>query len=187
MIKGVPARKQSRSMLQSRRAFGTQLGGLALSGLAATLAGCGFELRKPPEFAFNSLYTNVAPTSVLGTELRRNFLAMGSIQLITDAAQAKNAQVILDITQELREKTVVGVNASGQVREFQLRLRLRFRLRTPQGKDLISETELLQQRDISFNESAVLSKEAEEGLLYRNMQTDMVQQILRRLAAVKEL
>jgi LPS-assembly lipoprotein len=43
----------------------------------------------------------------------------------------------------------------------------------------------LQQRDISFNESAVLSKEAEEGLLYRNMQSDIVQQTMRRLAAVR--
>jgi LPS-assembly lipoprotein len=187
MITAAPARQLGRSMLASRRVFGTQLGGLALSSLAATLVGCGFELRKPPEFAFNSLYTNVAPTSVLGTELRRNLLAMGSIQLITDAAQAKNAQVILDITQELREKTVVGVTASGQVRELQLRLRLRFRLRTPQGKDLISETELLQQRDQSYSEAFALSKQAEEELLYRTMQSDMVQQILRRLAAVKEL
>jgi LPS-assembly lipoprotein len=46
------------------------------------------------------------------------------------------------------------------VREFQLRTRLKFKLRTPQGKELIPETELLQQRDISFNESAVLAKES---------------------------
>ena len=88
---------------------------------------------------------------------------------------------------DLREKTVVGVNATGQVREFQLRVRIRFRLRTPQGKDLIPDTELLQQRDISFNESAVLAKEAEESLLYRDMQSDLVQQLMRRLAAVRSL
>lgn len=171
------------STQQSRRAFGVRVGGVALLGLALSLAGCGFQLRKAPDFAFKSIYTSAA----LGNELRRNLSAMGNIQLITDAAQQKNAQVILDILQELREKTVVGVNASGQVREFQLRLRVRFRLYTPQGKELIPDTELLQQRDISFNESAVLSKETEEGQLYRNMQTDIVQQLMRRLAAVKEL
>ncbi|MFZ3126652.1 MAG: LPS assembly lipoprotein LptE, partial [Rhodoferax sp.] len=96
-------------------------------------------------------------------------------------------QVIVDILQELREKVVVGVNASGQVREFQLRLRVTFRMRTPQGRELINATEILQQRDISFNESAVLAKEAEEGLLYRDMQSDIVQQLLRRLAAIKQL
>jgi len=175
------------SPLQRRRALGLGVAGAALLGLASSLAGCGFELRKTPDFAFKSIYTGVPPTSGLGAELKRNLSAMGNIELITDAAQAKNAQVVLDILQELREKTVVGMNASGQVREFQLRLRIRFRLYTPQGKELIPDTELLQQRDISFSESAVLSKEAEEGLLYRNMQTDIVQQLMRRLAAVKEL
>ena len=82
---------------------------------------------------------------------------------------------------------VVGVNASGQVREFQLRLRFKFRLRTPSGKELIAETELLQQRDISFSESFVLAKEAEEASLYRDMQADIIAQLLRRLAAVREL
>jgi LPS-assembly lipoprotein len=60
-------------------------------------------------------------------------------------------------------------------------------MRTPQGRELIPETEITQQRDISFNESAVLAKEAEEGLLYRDMQSDIVQQLLRRIAAVKSL
>ncbi|HEY0823855.1 MAG TPA: LPS assembly lipoprotein LptE, partial [Ramlibacter sp.] len=91
------------------------------------------------------------------------------------------------LPQELREKVVVGLNASGQVREFQLRLRIRFRVRTPQGRELIPETELLQQRDISFNEAAVLAKEAEESLLYRDMQADLVQQLMRRLAALRSV
>ena len=56
-------------------------------------------------------------------------------------------------------------------------------LRTPQGQELIGPIEISQQRDISFNESAVLAKEAEEGLMYRDMQSDIVQQLLRRLAA----
>ena len=85
---------------------------------------------------------------------------------------------------EQREKIVAGLNAAGQVREFQLRLRLRFRLITPQGRELIPETELALQREIGFAESAALAKEEEEALLYRDMRSDMLQQILRRLAAV---
>ena len=107
--------------------------------------------------------------------------------MIADPAQKSKAQAVLDVLSEQREKTVVGVNVAGQVREFQLRVRVNFRLSTPQGAELIPATELLQQRDISFNESAVLAKEAEEGLLYRDMQTDIVQQLMRRLAAVKSL
>ena len=68
---------------------------------------------------------------------------------------------------------MVGVNATGQVREFQLRTRFRFQLRTLKGKLLIVPTEILLQRDISFNESAVLAKETEEQLLYRDMLQEM--------------
>ncbi|MFN4004363.1 MAG: LPS assembly lipoprotein LptE [Hylemonella sp.] len=159
---------------------------LLLGPLAAALGGCGFALRQPPKFAFRSVYLDVAPTSPFGAELRRQ-LAVSEVELITDAAQRARAQVWLDILDERRVKTVVGVSATGQVREFQLRLHLRFRLRTPQGKELIPETELVQQRALTFEEALALAKEAEEAMLYRNMQSDMVQLILRRLAAVQSL
>ncbi|TFZ06641.1 hypothetical protein EZ313_08465 [Ramlibacter henchirensis] len=155
---------------------------LFLAGCAA-LAGCGFELRKPPDFAFRSIAIPAA--GPLANELRRTIGSAGAVQVTPRQAPPEQAQVVLDLLNEQREKVVVGLNASGQVREFQLRSIIRFRLRTPQGRELIPETELVQQRDISFSESAVLAKEAEESLLYRDMQTDLVQQLMRRLAAVK--
>jgi LPS-assembly lipoprotein len=160
---------------------------LAASAAALSLAGCGFALRKAPNFAFSTLYSGLSESSPLGVELRRSLQSTGKVQVINDARRISEAQVILDVLSDQREKVVLSLNASGQVREFQLRLRFRFRLRTLAGKELIPDTEILQQRDISFNESAVLAKEAEEALLYRDMQSDVVQQILRRLAAVTEL
>jgi LPS-assembly lipoprotein len=157
---------------------------LAAAG-AATLAGCGFQLRKAPEFVFDTIFIAGDPVSPLANELRRTLSADGRVRVLP--APGTGARVIFDLLSELREKVVVGMSATGQVREFQLRERIRFRLRTPDGKILIPETELLQQRDISFNEAAVLAKEAEEALLYRDMQGDLVQQLLRRLAALKTL
>jgi LPS-assembly lipoprotein len=153
---------------------------------AAALAGCGFQLRQAPNFVFQTIHVSSNANSPLAAELRRSIGATGAVQVL-DASQRQQAQVVLELLSELREKVVVGLNATGQVREFQLRTRLKFRLRTPQGKELVPETELVQERDISFNESAVLSKESEENLLYRDMQTDLVQQLLRRLAAIKSL
>ena len=68
-----------------------------------------------------------------------------------------------------------------------LRLRVTFRLDTPQGDELIADNEIWQQRDVSYNESAALAKETEISMLYRDMQTDIAQQIQRRLAAIKKL
>ncbi|MEK9803586.1 MAG: LPS assembly lipoprotein LptE [Curvibacter sp.] len=151
------------------------------------LAGCGFGLRQPANYAFSTLYSSVAPNSPLGVELQRQLQAGGELRYLTDSAQLKDAEVLLDVYGERRTKTVVGLGATGQVREFQLRLNLKFRLRTPLGKELIPETELVQQRTMSYSEAFALSKEVEEAMLYRNMQSDMVQQIARRLAAVRKL
>ncbi|MHB1124761.1 MAG: LPS-assembly lipoprotein LptE [Ramlibacter sp.] len=158
---------------------------LLLAAASAALAGCGFQLRQAPHFAFSSIYVAAAPNSALGRQLRRSIASSDSVRVVDDPAAQPAAQVVLELLADQREKVVVGLSASGQVREFQLRTRVRFRLRTAAGKELIPDTELLQQRDISFNESAVLAKEAEENLLYRDMQTDIVQQLMRRLAAVK--
>ena len=159
-----------------------------LATSAATgFSGCGFALRKAPNFAFTTLFSPLAETSTLGLELKRSLESSGTVQVITDVRQIDKAEVILDVLQDQREKVVVGLNASGQVREFQLRLRFRFKLRSAKNSELIPITEILQQRDISFNESAVLAKETEEALLYREMQSDIVRQIMRQLAAVTAL
>jgi LPS-assembly lipoprotein len=160
---------------------------LALCIATSATAGCGFQLRQAPTFAFTSVYINAAaPSSTLANELRRT-LTTGSSVTVVPASAMTTAQVILDIPMDQRERVVVGLNTTGQVTELQLRTRLKFKLRTPQGKELIPETELLLQRDVSYSESAALAKEAEEALLYRDMQSDIVQQLMRRLSAIKTL
>ena len=169
-------------MMQSRRTL------LSLAPLAslALLSACGFRLRGVPEFGFESLYIAAPTTSPLARELQRTLEGSTSkLRVLRDPATMTTAQAILDLIQEQQERVVVGLNASGQVRELQLRLRVKFRLRTPTGVELIPETEILQERDISYNETIALAKEAEEALLYRNMRTDLVQQLMRRLAAVR--
>lgn len=156
-------------------------------GTTALLAGCGFQLRQAPDFAFQSILITAPDSSPLAIELRRDLTSTKKVTVLPAGTDPNRAQVVFDLAQEAREQSVVSLNASGQVREFELRLRVRFRVRTPRGAELIPETELLQTRDMSFNESAVLSKESEQALLYRDMQGDIVQQLMRRLAAIKVL
>jgi len=165
----------------TRRATLVLISQASLAGLA--LAACGFKLRGNQNYAFQTLAIMPNPGGALAIELRRSVAS--AVRVLAADESLMQAQVVLDIVQEQREKTVVGVNSSGQVREFQLRIRVKFRVRKPDGQELTPETEILQQRDISFNESAALAKEAEEALLYRDMQTDIVQQLMRRLASVK--
>ena len=169
-----------RAALRRRSLLGT-------GSLAMLLAGCGFELRKPPSFAFQSIYLAVPPMSQLGLELQRALAAYGGVSLVTDQRQVERADLVFELLQELREKVVLGRTSTGAVREYQLRIRLRFKVRNRQGIERIPDTEMVQQRDISYSESSALAKEAEEDLLYRNMQSDLVRQILRRLAALRDI
>lgn len=156
-----------------------------LTLMASLLAGCGFKLRSSQTFAFDTVAVTPESGGAVAADLIRYF--GDKVRPVAPQKGGTPPDVIVDILQDVREKIVVGVNATGQVREFQLRIRVKFRMRTPQGRELIPDTDIAQQRDISFNESAVLAKEAEEGLLYRDMQSDLVQQLLRRIAAVKDL
>ena len=153
---------------------------------ALLLGACGFRLRGAPEFAFDSLYISAPPGSAFAQELRRTLQsAGGTLQVITDPALMPQAKAVFELLAEQQERTVVGKSAAGEVRELELRLRIRYRLRNQAGTELTPPTEIVQQRDISYSETIALAKEAEEALLYRNMRTDLVQQLVRRLAAVK--
>ena len=167
------------------------LRGAVAGGVLSGLAGCGFQLRGPLQLPFTRLRTNLSDRSELGRELRLQLQASG-VQLF-DMAPSLPGQslepvdVVLEVLTEQRERAVVGSTATGQVREFQLRTRFKFRVRTPKGRDLILDTELLQERDLSYDESLALGKAVEESMLYRDMQSDIVRQVMRRLASVKGL
>ncbi|MDO5086604.1 MAG: LPS assembly lipoprotein LptE [Comamonadaceae bacterium] len=152
---------------------------------APWLAACGFRLRRAPDLAFRSIYVDMPAASALGAELKRQLAATGQVQLITDPARRAQADVVLHGVQDARERAVVGLNAAGQVREFQLRVRFRFRLSTPAGQEVLPEDEILRQIDQSYSESAALSKEAEAQMLYQSLQSDVVQQVMQRLATVR--
>jgi len=152
---------------------------------ATLLAGCGFELRRAPQMNFRTLaLAGFQPRSPLAHELRTDIDASATTTVVDDIARA---QVILEAITDTRERVVVASTAAGQVRELTLRTRFNFRLRTPSGRELIPATELLLSRDMSYSESAALAKEQEESILFGMMQSDIVAQVMRRLAAVKVL
>ncbi len=158
-----------------------------MAALGLGLAGCGFELRKPPNYAFRTLFSSIPVVSPFGSRLQRRLEPSGQVEVITDPRQIERADVIFDQLFEFREKVVVGRTSTGAIREFQLRLRYRFRVRSRSGIELIPDTEIFLTRDINFNETGALSKESEEALLYKDMETDLVLQLQRRLAAIRQI
>jgi len=150
--------------------------------LSLLLAGCGFQMRGTADLPFDTIYTPPASAPGIALDLRRNIKSGTRTELVDDP---KKADAILEFAQETREKVILSLASTGRVSEYQLRYRVAFRVHDGKGGEFVPLSAVQLTRDITYNDSGVLSKEAEEGLLYRDMQTDMVQQIMRRLAAAQ--
>ncbi|MFO1362998.1 MAG: LPS assembly lipoprotein LptE [Burkholderiales bacterium] len=152
----------------------------AILALCAATAGCGFKLRGQQTFPFDTI--SVPLNSPLGFELKRNIAAANEQVKIVD--NLADADAVLSILSEAQEKVILSLNTQGRVREFQLRYRVVYRVASPKGVDFIAPTAVVLTRDITFNDQ-VLAKETEEAQLYREMRSDLVHQIVRRLGAAR--
>lgn len=156
------------------------LAGAGLFGLA--LGGCGFHLRGPQRMDFATIHIGVPAQSDLGATLRREIATTESTAVTEDPALAETR---LQILANEREREILSLTGRGKVREYQLSQRLRFQLLDKAGNTIIAPTELTARREYTFDDAEILGKAQEEALLYRDMQGDLVQQLMRRLAAAK--
>ena len=153
----------------------------ALTLFVLVLAGCGFQLRGTADLPFDTLFIPNT-TGGIALDLKRNIQSGTRTTVVDDP---KKAEAVLEFSEETREKHILSLAATGRVREFQLRYNVAFRVHDGKGGEFLSTSRVQLKRDVSFNDSEVLAKEAEEQLLYRDMQFDMVQMVMRRLAAAQ--
>lgn len=153
--------------------------------LAATVflvAACGFQLRGTASLPFSTLYVEAPPASVFATQLKRAVLAGSGTRI---AERAAEAEVILQIMNELQEKQILSLSGGGRVSEYQLRYRVFFRLTDSKNREHIPASEIVLRRDYTYSDDQVLATQSEEALLYRDMRNDAVIQLMRRLQAAK--
>ncbi|RMX10031.1 hypothetical protein EBQ34_12875 [Vandammella animalimorsus] len=173
--------------MQRRRFLTLSAAAAASATAAASLGGCGFALRGSAKYPFKSVFLQAPEASPLARQLQRTLEGAGLTVLRTPSDPAL-AERVFELLQEQHERAVVSQTSSGAVREMQLRLRVLYRLRDGDGLQASASAqgaqvvELLQTRELSYDESQALSKEAEQELLFKDMQTELVAQIVRRLA-----
>ena len=156
---------------------------LPAAGLLLT-AGCGFRLRgaQSARLPYAFLHIALPDTADVRIWLERYIQATGSTELTDDP---RAAEAIFQQLADQRNKTILSVNAQGRVREYRLQLIYSFRVITPQGQVLVAPNEVSLTRDIAFDDSNVLAKDLEESLLWRDMTSDLVNQVMRRLAIIR--
>lgn len=150
---------------------------------AALLTACGFHLRGDVAYSFPAIFVNSPAPQPIVTELKRYLESSSSTKLVDNA---KDATVTLDIVSVVDDKGVLSLSSGGRVREYALSKRVSFRLSDKEGRDWIPAAEIVIRRSYTFNESEVLARESEETRALKEMQTDAVQQIMRRLQAARK-
>jgi len=153
---------------------------LVLILVAATTAGCGFHPSGYVSLPFQSVYISAPAYSSFAGELRR-YIASGS--KATLAPRREEADVVLEIINEQEEAQILSISVAGRVSEFQLRYRVSYRLHDSRDRDWIPVTQMLLHRDMTYDDQAVLAKQNEQDLLFQDMRTDAVRQMIRRLSA----
>lgn len=158
-----------------RRAF------LALTP-AFFLAGCGFQLRRYDGVPFATMYIEAAPGNAVAQRLRTLLTAGGRTRLVATAAEA---DAVLQLTRDERSKNILSLSGAGRVTEYRLGLLVSYSV---VGRDarVLAETETIElARDLTYDDSQLLAKGAEETLLYRDMDENAAMRILRRLQALR--
>ena len=151
--------------------------------ILSLLAACGFKLRgQISALPFKSLYVSAPDWHTIGMDLERAINASPTTKVVTDATAA---DATLQIISAVHERAILSLSAGGRVRDFNLIYRVIYRLVDNQGTEIVPNTEIAVSRVLPFLDAQILAKEAEERLLQKDMQSDAIQQILWRLAAIK--
>lgn len=148
--------------------------------LLATLSACGFHLRGPQALPFATIYLEMNQYSDLAAAIKRQIATSGSTKVVSTVA---DAQVRMVVARDTKEKHILALSSTGTVREYELRQHFTFRVLDRQGKEVTPLSEIFIFRTVSFAAGQELAKEQEEALLYRDMENDLVQQLMRRLAS----
>jgi len=144
------------------------------------LSACGFHLRgeaRLPATMQRVYIEGAEPVSPLGRDLAKALARAGAG--VVDAPGAGVAS--LRITSNRIGTEVLSVGGNARANEYTLRYHVEFDVVAAGGEPLLSKQVIELTREFTFDASQALGVAAEQDLLTRELQREMVQAILRRL------
>ncbi len=145
------------------------------------LTGCGFQLRGSYELPYQGVFVSAPSASSVASNIRRE-LTGGTTRVLPSA---KEADAQLNILEERRDRLILSLSGAGRVREYELKMVVRYQLVDGNGATIIPVSEIRLSRILAYDDSKIIAKQQEEAMLYADMEKDAVGQILRRMVAVK--
>lgn len=156
--------------------------GLLILIAAALLSACGFQLRGSYSLPWETLYIALPEFDPMRAEIKRNIEGATQTRIVTDQ---KEAQAMLVIVRNDAMRSILSLDAKGNQREIQLTRVFAYSLQDAKGKALGPAGQIILQRDMGYDENLIYAKQGEEVMIQREMQEDLVQQLMRRLAAFR--
>ena len=157
----------------------------ALLGLIVTaplggLSACGFRLRGMVDLPFKVIAITGSPSPPLRVDLQTAILTGTDVKV---AINPKDADLILEITNDVNGREILAYNSSGQISAYRLNMRVGFRAYDLAGAEIVPESEIYMTRDMDFTVSTVLATDVQIQQFLTLMRKDLAIQILRRVAA----
>lgn len=165
--------------LMQQRISKTVLASLIL--LAVVLGGCGLYQTKTAFVPYKAVAVTGSLSPELLYQLQFHILTFINIKV---AIHPKDADLILEIIQEVPNSQILSYTGTGQVSAFGLTDAVVFRAVDVTGKVIIPEAEIYVVRDMNFSVSQVLSAEIQQQQMMTDMRKELAMQITRRLIAL---
>jgi len=162
-----------------RRALLSAIASIPLSGLIA----CGYRLRGMVDLPFTAIAITGNPSPPLRADIQTSILTGTGAKV---AISPKDADLILEITNDLSGREILAYNSAGQVSAYRLSIRVGFRAYDLAGADIVPESEIYMTRDMDFSNTTVLATDVQQQQFLSLMRKDLAVQILRRVSAAAQ-
>ena len=159
------------------------VGGIFALLTLTTLSACGWRVRGRVDLPYKNLFLSGSMTPEFRDELEI-YLQINETSLVKNP---KDAELILEIITEQNGRQVISYNGAGQITSYRIISRVAFRAFDLNGVEVIPESDIYLSRDVDFDQANVQSFDLLVAEHIKVMRADIVNQLIRRLAAIKKL
>ena len=148
------------------------------------LASCGFHLRGQatiPDHLKVIYIQGVEMNKNLGSELKKSLTRNG----VTVVSESQKDSALLTIVEYKVDRRVLSVGSDAKVSEVELYGFVKFKVSDAQGRILSDEQKVEARRDFQFDQNQVIGTTEEGRSIRQQLDQQLVQSMLRRLAAIK--
>lgn len=156
--------------------------GLIATAPVAGLIACGYRLRGMVDLPFKAIAITGNPSPPLRADLQTAILTGTDVKV---AINPKDADLILEITNDINGREILAYNSNGQISAYRLNIRVGFRAYDLAGAEIVPEAEIYITRDMDFSVTTVLATDVQIQQFLGLMRRDLAIQILRRVAAAR--